>query len=200
MKISTIIFDLNETVVRLNLDDPDGHYVEIFGVNKAVLWKTVSDHWSAFETGEFGQEELLRRTLDDLGLDQKLVSTALQFIYDDILLVDDIIEILTGLQGRYHLLMLAGDGEDFLNAKLDKFNLRQYFDKIYCTCYAGMRKYDPQIFQAILDDENIDPAECLYVDDIEAFVENARHLGMHVIRFRNCQQLRRELEKICIQV
>jgi FMN phosphatase YigB (HAD superfamily) len=165
-----------------------------------VLWKAVGVHWPGFETGQYGQEELLTQTLTDLGVDLSLVPSALEFIYDDIILVEGIEKILSSLQGRYRLFMLAGDGEDFLNKKLEKFNLWPYFEKIYCTCYEGVRKYDPQIFSNLLEKEQLDPSECIYIDDIKAFVENAAAAGMNVIRFRSARQLRREFHKFSIIV
>ncbi|HMF33676.1 MAG TPA: HAD family hydrolase [Candidatus Lokiarchaeia archaeon] len=200
MNITTIIFDLNETVVSLKLEDSTNRYLEQIGVQKLTLWKAVGVHWPGFETGQFGQEELLNRAFTDLHLDCSLVPLALEFIYDDIILVEGIEEILASLHGRYRLLMLAGDGEDFLNKKLEKFNLRHYFEKIYCTCYEGLRKFDAQIFQNLLTEEQLNPSECLYVDDRVEFVHNALDTGMNSISFLNVEQLKRELQKFAIFV
>ncbi len=196
--ISTIIFDLNLTVVGVRLEDPGNKYKDKLGVSKKALFKVAVDHWEGFETGKYGQEELARRMVAELKLSPDKGAEALRLLREDIYLVDGMEEVLNALHGKYRLIMLAGDGEDFLHAKLDKFNLKQYFNQIYCTCYEGMRKIDPQIYRNVLAKEKVPADQCLFIDDNPDFIQAAQSVGLQTILFTNSAQLREAFKEFLI--
>jgi HAD superfamily hydrolase (TIGR01509 family) len=49
------------------------------------------------------------------------------------------------------------------------------------------------IFQAAVDRAGCRPEECFYTDDIAAYVEAARELGIDAVQFESLGQLQREL-------
>ncbi len=198
--ISTIIFDLNLTVVGVRLEDPGNKYKDKLGVSKKALFKIAVDHWEGFETGKYGQDELARRMVAALNLAPDKGLEALRLLREDIYLIDGMEEVLMALQGKYRLLMLAGDGEEFLHAKLDKFNLKRYFNQIYCTCYEGIRKIDPQIYRNVLGKENVPADQSLFIDDNPDFIRAAQCVGLNTILFKNSAQLREELRKFTILI
>jgi FMN phosphatase YigB (HAD superfamily) len=198
--ISTIIFDLNLTLVGVKLEDPGNKYRNQLGVSKKTLFKVAVDHWEGFETGKYGQHELARRMVADLNLPLEKGREALRLLRDDIYLVDGIEQVLAQLQGKYRILLLAGDGEDFLHVKLDKFNLKRYFNQIYCTCYEGIRKIDPQIYRNVLAKEQVPAGECLFIDDNPEFIHAAESVGLHTILFKNSAQLREDFKKFSIVI
>ncbi len=196
--ISTIIFDLNLTVVGVRLEDTVNKYKNQLGVSKKTLFKVAVEHWEGFETGKYGQDELARRIVASLKLSPEKGAEALRLLREDIYVVDGMEEVLRALQGKYRILMLAGDGEDFLHAKLDKFNLKRYFDEIYCTCYEGIRKIDPQIYRNVLAKEKVLAANCLFIDDNPDFIRAAQSVGLNTILFKNSVQLKEDLKKYSI--
>ncbi len=196
--ISTIIFDLNLTVVGVRLEDTVNKYKNQLGVSKKTLFKVAVEHWEGFETGKYGQQELARRIVASLNLSPEKGTDALRLLREDIYLIDGMEQVLMALQGKYRLLMLAGDGEDFLHAKLDKFNLKRYFNRIYCTCYEGIRKVDPQIYRNVLAEEKVPAEQCLFVDDNPDFIKAAQSVGIQIILFKNSAQLREDFKKFSI--
>ncbi len=196
--ISTIIFDLNLTVVGVQLDDAVNRYKNQLGVSKKTLFKVAVEHWEGFETGKYGQEELARRIVAALNLPPEKGTEALRLLREDIYLIDGMEDVLKALQGKYRVLMLAGDGEDFLHAKLDKFNLKRYFNQIYCTCYEGMRKIDPQIYRNVLAKEHLPAEQCIFIDDNPDFIRAAQSVGLNTILFKNSAQLREAFKEFLI--
>ncbi len=196
--ISTIIFDLNLTVVGVRLEDTVNKYMNQLGVSKKTLFKVAVEHWEGFETGKYGQDELARRIVASLKLSPEKGVDALRMLREDIYLVDGMDQVLAALHGKYRLLMLAGDGEEFLHAKLDKFNLKPYFDQIYCTCYEGIRKIDPQIYRNVLAKEKVPADQCLFVDDNPDFIKAAQSVGIQTILFKKSAQLRDDLKEFSI--
>ena len=60
-----------------------------------------------------------------------------------------------------------------------------YFDRLYFSCDLRMMKPDPAIFQYVLDAEDLDPAETLFIDDSPRNTEAAARLGIRTMCPRN---------------
>lgn len=54
-------------------------------------------------------------------------------------------------------------------------------------------KPDPRIYRILLERYQLEPAECLFIDDVPRNVEGARAAGMEGILFTSAADLRREL-------
>ena len=54
-----------------------------------------------------------------------------------------------------------------------------YFDKIFVSCEIGLSKPSREIYQYVLDDEELDPAETVFVDDRRQNLTGAKVVGMH---------------------
>jgi len=58
-------------------------------------------------------------------------------------------------------------------------NLEPYFHRVYYSCRMGMRKPDVQIFQSLINNENLVLAETLFIDDTPLHVAGAKKAGLH---------------------
>jgi FMN phosphatase YigB (HAD superfamily) len=196
--ISTVIFDLNNTLVGMRFDDPGKRYEQQLGVSQENFFRVAFAHWQDYEVGKFGQAAFFNYILTDLGISQSHSSIALQLFLDDFYLIEGMDEILDALYGKYRLLLLAGDGDGLLQRKLDKFNLTRYFSRVYCTCFEGLHKNNPQIYRNVLAKEQVNPSLGLFIDDRPDFIRSAKEVGVNVILFKNSAQLRKDLLEYAI--
>lgn len=60
-------------------------------------------------------------------------------------------------------------------------SVKDYFDAVYLSYQCKIMKPQPEIFQLILDKENIQPEETLFVDDGPKNVDAATRLGFQVM-------------------
>lgn len=65
--------------------------------------------------------------------------------------------------------------------------LHQVFDKIYFAGEIGFYKPDPEIFEYVLQKENLHPAECIYFDDSEKNIKAGNLVGMNSFKFVNLE-------------
>ncbi|MFF1821439.1 HAD family hydrolase [Kribbella sp. NPDC058245] len=70
------------------------------------------------------------------------------------------------------------------------------FDDIVISGEVGLRKPEPEIFLLAARRVNLQPAECVFVDDLEVNVDGARALGMTGILHTSYDETRRELESL----
>lgn len=65
-----------------------------------------------------------------------------------------------------HKLILVSNSDKFsIRNVLEKFKLNNYFDSIYLSCDLGKIKSDPNFFRIILNEENINPEDCIMIGD-----------------------------------
>jgi len=198
--ISTIIFDLNNTIVAFRFDDPEKLYNHALGVSKEKFYETAFKYWQGYEMGEYKQDMFLEKISTDLGLSRECISSMMHLLSNDVCMIDGMDKILENLFGRFRILLLAGDGEEMVSMKIRKFNLTRFFSAIYCTSSERMRKTSPQIYQILLAKEQLSAGTCLYIDDHPDFVRLAINAGMNGITFKNSAQLRKDLQTFSISL
>jgi putative hydrolase of the HAD superfamily len=70
-----------------------------------------------------------------------------------------------------------------------KLPIDEIFELVVDSAWVGMRKPDPAIYELTLERlGDIEPTECLFIDDNEVNVEAARELGMTAIHFESTEQ------------
>ena len=80
----------------------------------------------------------------------------------------------------------------------DRYDFFSLFDDIILSGEVGLSKPDPAIFSLTLRRIGRSANECLLIDDSEANVLAAEHMGIAVIHFKTPEQLRRELRGLHI--
>lgn len=84
--------------------------------------------------------------------------------------------------------------------RIEAFNLRRDFLVFFSSCYVHSRKPEEHIFRVALEVTQRPPEQCLFVDDRALNLESPRRLGMAVIHYQNCEQLRTELRNHGVEV
>ena len=75
--------------------------------------------------------------------------------------------------------------DTFIKRILDKYNLNILFDKIYISSEMKLAKPDISFFNYVLDKENINPKEVLFIDDNIKNIEGAKKVKIDSILFKN---------------
>ncbi len=75
-----------------------------------------------------------------------------------------------------------------------EYNLRQFIQAAFSSCYLGLRKPGIEIYRRALDILGTRADRVLFIDDRAENAAGAVAAGMKAIRFENAAQLRRELE------
>ena len=68
------------------------------------------------------------------------------------------------------------------------------FDHVIESAKIGLRKPDPRIYRLMVDTLKVDPAKCVYLDDLGVNLKPAREMGMTTIKVANAPQAIAELE------
>ncbi|PIT05050.1 HAD family hydrolase [Bradyrhizobium nitroreducens] len=69
------------------------------------------------------------------------------------------------------------------------------FDHVIESAKIGLRKPDPRIYKMMVETLKVDPAKCVYLDDLGVNLKPAREMGMTTIKVASGAQAIAELEQ-----
>jgi len=94
-------------------------------------------------------------------------------------------DLLLKLKSKYRTFLLSNINEIHFNYIMkylkDEFgfdNNDHLFEKVYYSHFTGMRKPEPAIFEKVLEENNLNPAETLFIDDSPQHLAAAQVLGI----------------------
>lgn len=146
-----------------------------------------------FETGLVEPREFVdrMRQILDLNVDYDQFRTIWSSIFTDILIPESMLE---GLGRRYRLVLVSNTNALHFEMIRETYgHLLRHFDDLILSYEVRAMKPQPEIFQAALDVAGCLPEECFYTDDITAYIEAARRMGIDAVAFESRQQLEGEL-------
>lgn len=189
--IKTIIFDLNKVII--SYDKSDLPYLENFQIDRETFWRDRKEELEKYELGEISLNELLINQLEKNNLSKDKLEIALSIYKERLRIVENMPELLEKLSKKYNLILLAGDGEEALSIKLNKFNLKKYFIKVYATCFSKMRKTEKALYELVLRENKLLPEQVIFIDDQQRYIEAAESIGIKTIKFESLPKLKEDL-------
>jgi FMN phosphatase YigB (HAD superfamily) len=94
-------------------------------------------------------------------------------------------ELLLEIKKKYRTFLLSNINaihydyvHDYLQREFDMKDNSDLFEKTYYSHLMGKRKPDAEIFEQVLRENNLNPAETLFIDDSPQHLETARKLGL----------------------
>ena len=185
--IRTIIFDLGGVIITL--DQPQA--IRRF---KALGLADADQRLDAYtQGGIFGDLERGTITAEDFRRELSLL-VGRELTYDECRhawlgycreLPQRNLDVLVRLrQEGYRLLLLSNTNPYMMSWVMSPdfdgrgHSLEHYLDACYCSYQMGVMKPDPTIFSRVLEAEQIDPSETLFVDDGPRNIATAGQLGI----------------------
>ncbi len=182
--MDAVIFDVGGVIMHSDPADYDAIGTGI-GLASGALWAAIHDipEYQASRTGEISnaefREAILRRLATVVGgPDAEAAIVQVEALYQDSDPVRPVMrEMLQALRGRVKLGLLSNAPRGS-TAKAQASGLAAMFDATVFTGDAGVAKPDPRAYRLIAQLLHVAPERCLYVDDVAAYVDAAKQLGM----------------------
>lgn len=158
-----------------------------------VYWEINDDLWQRYSDGEVTKDELriqrFSKTFESLGKPDIELAYAIEEkfytgVMDNHHLVEGAVEVLEHLKDKYQLHIITNGFKEFSNDKINKSELKGYFETITTAEEAGALKPDSIVFEAGLKKAEAKVEESLYLgDDWVADMVGATEFGMKAIFF-----------------
>lgn len=201
MPFTTLFLDIGGVLLSNAWDhDQRGHVLSHFQLDETEFHGRHELLISSFERGKIGLDDYLDRTVfyrerafsrEDF---KRLMFAQSQPYEDALQLARSLAET-----GRYLIGSINNESRELNAYRIQQFGLKEIFRIFVSSCYVGMRKPEPGIYQLALDLLQKDPGECIFVDDRALNLESAARLGIRTIQMKDAASLREELEKLGVR-
>lgn len=188
--IKHIIFDLGGVLINLDHKRTQDAFAALGVTNFEEIWGTVKQTalFDDFETGKINRADFISAIRDVARIeasDQQIIDAWNALLLDFPLRR---LQILQQLRIHYDLLLLSNTNEIHEEA-FNKIlmnnngmpNIGVFFDKVYLSHRIGMRKPNPEIFERVLNENQLQPIHTLFIDDYLPNTEAANALGIQTI-------------------
>lgn len=192
--IRNIIFDLGGVLFDINYQNIIDSFNEL-GLDKfeASYTQLKQDHlFDLLETGNISAQEfrnkisnISKTVLRDEQIDNAWNSILIGF-------PDRNIELLKNLAADYRIFLLSNTNEihetafrKMLASQKDKPILEDLFEKVYLSHRVHLRKPDAEIFNLVIEENKLNAAETLFIDDSPQHVQGALRVGLQAKLLEN---------------
>ncbi|MGH9405950.1 MAG: HAD-IA family hydrolase [Terriglobia bacterium] len=103
------------------------------------------------------------------------------------------------VSGRYFMAALNNESTELNLHRIETFGLRRIFSIFFSSCFLGIKKPNDAIYSLALKMSQRSPEECLFIDDRELNVEQARQCGMQTIRCEEPTHLASQMKELGLE-
>lgn len=203
-----IIFDLGGVIINLDIPATIHAFKALGASDFESIYTQLAQHdlFDGFDKGTISEQDFYRAFCDltKLHIDFKTFETAWNAMLLDF--PTHRLQLLQQLKPNYATFLLSNTNETHVRAFesiLQKehgvSNLENYFQKVYYSCRMGMRKPDTEIFNHLLETQQLNPNETLFIDDSPQHIEGAKRCGIHAFQLLPGKELHELLKDLGIK-
>jgi len=196
--IKNIIFDLGGVLLNIDYKRTDeafrklgiDNFDELFSkLSQTDLFDNLEKGLISYEAFRTELKKIINKPLHDSDLDYAWTALLLDFPKERI-------EMLKKLKSKFNTYLLSNTNEmhcRFYNNRLKTDyqieNLDALFTKTYYSHLIHLRKPDREIYEYVLHDSHLNPAETLFIDDTLKNIEAADLLGIKGYRLKEGEEV-----------
>jgi len=202
-EISTILWDVGGVLLTNGWDHEErASVLAHFGVDRNEFEDRHPEANDVWEKGLITAEEYLYRTvfwkprsftseefLEAMKAESRVLKDSALGILEDIAASQDV-----------DIGMLNNEARELNDYRIEQFGFTGYFDFFFSSCYVGLRKPAPRIYQLALDVLQCEPGEVVFIDDRQGNADAAASLGIHAIKYEGSEHLAQALSRFEIHV
>jgi HAD superfamily hydrolase (TIGR01509 family) len=196
--IRNIVFDLGNVLLSWE----PGEFLLNTGYDEEttrLILNTVfkSQAWFSLDNGDITKEEAIKVMATASSLKKDEIASLFDLCAKIIFPVRQNVKLLPELKKRgLNLYYLSNYPLEFFNETKRQYDFFNYFNGGIISAEVRKSKPDPEIYKVFLDICQLNPVECLYIDDLEVNVRAAEASGMKVVHFDNSESLEHILKNI----
>lgn len=199
-KIKAIIFDIGRVLVRVDLARAMQGLAQGISLSPQEIWTAIEKdpRWHDWQEGRISPRDwhlhLAKRLGGSLTFEQ--FTEAWNRALDPQPLQEN--ALFETLSKNFRIGLLSNTDSIHVAHLEATFDFFRYFPKSTRTysCVVGASKPSPLIFREALKSLRAKAEESVFIDDVEAYVDAARRLGMQGIRYQDSTQLANDLHSI----
>lgn len=188
--VKHILFDLGGVLLNIDYKLTEKAFIDLGITDFPERYSQLSQTtlFDDFETGKIDKDSFIAQmqAMAGVPLSAQQITDAWNAMLLDYPLRR--LQILQQLRLYYDLLLLSNTNEihetafnDILYKAHGMPTVGVFFDKVYLSHRIGMRKPNPEVFRRILDENGLNAADTLFIDDSPQHIEGAKSVGIRTI-------------------
>lgn len=206
MKINTIIFDFGNVIAQFDYKIAAGRIGKPIGLSGAeVMEKAMGLGFhkllTDLESGRIHEHEFFLELKQRLGLPQDVAE--IEADWADIFTANPPIhELAHQLKNTGFKLVLGSNTNavHFRQFRQQFDDLLSRFDALVTSHEVGAMKPAAVFYERCYEAANVQPQECIFIDDMPENVEGARRSGLHGLLYSNIDVLKFDLKKLGLTI
>jgi putative hydrolase of the HAD superfamily len=195
--VRNVVMDLGGVLLEWNPD----HLLTRFEpdpVLRGQLRASIFGHdWQLFDRGRVTEAELLVRLVRCTGQTRELLVEIVEAVRESLREKPETVALVRALQQRgfdiYCLSNMPGPIYEHLRRRHAFWDV---FRGIVVSGEIQLMKPEPEIYRHLLERFGLQPAESVFIDDLQANVDAAKGVGLHAIRFQNASQCQQDFDEL----
>lgn len=145
-----------------------------------------SEDWLEGDRGNLSDDELIANASVRIPEQYHVAARACALGWSDLLTpVDGADEFIESVKNSGRRVFVLSNASTRFYEYFPRFYDMSRFDGIVVSCDVHIIKPDSGIYEHILNKFNLDPAECLFIDDRKENADGARRVGINAVEFKN---------------
>lgn len=204
--IKNIIFDYGNVIFTIDFERSQQAFTDlgIKDVGGIFAHSGQNRLFDQFDKGAITAAEF-RQGVRELSGIQTLADTEIDAAWNSLLIgvPEGNHEVLLKLKEKYRTFLLSNNNEihyasilSYLKAQYDVEGNSVFFERDYYSHLMGMRKPNKDIFERVLEEQQLVPEETLFIDDSPQHLKTAESMGIRTVLFNTPDQLNSLIEKL----
>jgi HAD superfamily hydrolase (TIGR01509 family) len=194
--IKTIIFDLGAVLLNINYQLTITEFAKLGVKNTDSFYskEVQTNLFNDIESGKISADSFLKLLQKETkNASKNEVRNAWNAMLID--LPKERIELLKQLKQDFPIYLLSNTNSIHISEFRKKIGETKYqefynlFDKVYYSHEIGFRKPNKEAFQIILDENNFNANEVLFIDDSPQHIEGAKNLGIKTYHLKDSDEV-----------
>ena len=200
-KFRAIIFDIGRVLLRVDISRAMAGLASGLALKPQEIWSAIEKdpHWLDWQEGRISPHDWHIHLTKRLGasLTFERFSEVWNLALDPNPIHSE--SFLEKLSKNYRLALLSNTDPIHMSEEEARFPFFRFFPNRIYSYRVGVSKPDPVIYGEALRACKVGAAEAVYIDDVAAYAEAARRLGMTGIVFQSPEQLQSDLRTLGIR-
>lgn len=204
MVIRAVVFDIGGVleldVIELVDIGLDARWEQRLGLQPGELDRRMESIWLAGSLGQCTEEDVHQEMCKRLGMNQEQVAEYMHEMWDWYCgrLNVPMADFFRSLRPHYQTAILSNSFVGARREEQQRYHFDEMCDLIIYTHEEGIAKPDPRIFELACERLGVQPAEMVFVDDVEANIVAAREAGIHAILFKETHQAIADIQAVLL--
>jgi len=200
--IKNIIFDLGNVLINFKPEQFLKRFVKDENhINKFIPKVIKVELWSKLDRGIISLQEARDKYLERYPEENNLLLTFFNHWKEMLTPITQNIQILRELKGNdYRIYFLSNFIKEAYEYVQTRYEFLTLADGIVISSEIKYVKPEVKIYQHLLEKYNLNPEQCVFIDDVESNLPQAQSLKMKTIHYLKDTDLRSELRKLNVNM